>query len=86
MCCAGLLTGLAVGQVIGGPWTLLGPGIGFALGLLADTKIIKSKIKRTAAPVASTTHGVVHKLWPTLSSDSRSKAGPTACRTCSRGS
>lgn len=61
MCCAGLLTGLALGQVIGGPWTLLGPGIGFALGLLADTKIMKSKIKRTAAPVANTTHGVVHK-------------------------
>lgn len=46
MCCAGLVGGLALGQFLGGPWTLLGPGLGFALGLLGDMRMMNRTTKR----------------------------------------
>ena len=36
LCCVGLIGGAAVGQALGGPWTVIAPAAGFALGLVAD--------------------------------------------------
>lgn len=41
LCCVGLFGGLAVGQSLGGPWTVIAPAAGFGIGLLADMKLMK---------------------------------------------
>jgi hypothetical protein len=41
LCCVGLFGGLAVGQSLGGPWTLIAPAAGFGIGFLADMKLMK---------------------------------------------
>lgn len=41
LCCLGLFGGLAVGQSLGGPWTVIAPAAGFGIGLVADMKLMK---------------------------------------------
>ena len=41
LCCVGLMGGLAVGQSLGGSWTVTAPAIGFGLGLFGDTKLMR---------------------------------------------
>lgn len=41
LCCVGLIGGLAVGQSLGGPWIVVAPAAGFAIGLAADLKFMK---------------------------------------------
>jgi len=41
LCCLGLFAGFALGSIFGNPWTLLGPAIGFGLGLVGDIKIMR---------------------------------------------
>lgn len=40
LCCVGLIGGIAVGQYLGGPWTVIAPAAGFGIGLLADMKFM----------------------------------------------
>ena len=40
LCCIGLYGGLAVGQSLGGSWTVTAPAIGFGLGLYGDMKLM----------------------------------------------
>lgn len=49
LCCVGLIGGLAVGQSIGGPWTVIAPAAGFAIGLAGDMKLMKG-FHKTADP------------------------------------
>lgn len=46
LCCVGLFGGLAVGQYLGGPWTVVAPAAGFGIGFLADMKLMKGMHKR----------------------------------------
>ena len=41
LCCVGLFGGLAVGQSLGGSWTVTAPAIGFGLGLYGDMKLMR---------------------------------------------
>jgi len=41
ICCIGLIIGLAAGAAMGGLWIFIAPAVGFALGLIADTKLMK---------------------------------------------
>ena len=41
LCCLGLFAGFALGSMLGGPWTFIAPAIGFSLGLLGDTKLMR---------------------------------------------
>ena len=41
LCCVGLIGGYAVGQSLGGPWTIIAPAAGFGIGLVADMKLMK---------------------------------------------
>lgn len=41
LCCVGLFGGLAVGQALGGPWTVIAPVAGFGIGFIADMKLMK---------------------------------------------
>lgn len=41
LCCVGLIGGMAVGQYLGGPWTVIAPAAGFGIGLVADMKFMK---------------------------------------------
>ena len=41
LCCIGLFGGMAVGQRLGGPWTVIAPVVGFGLGLMGDMKFIR---------------------------------------------
>lgn len=41
LCCVGLIGGMAVGQSLGGPWTVIAPAAGFGIGLVADMKFMK---------------------------------------------
>ena len=45
LCCIGLIGGVAVGQALGGPWTLIAPAAGFGIGLVADMKLMKGHHK-----------------------------------------
>lgn len=49
LCCVGLFGGLAVGQALGGPWTVIAPAAGFAAGLAGDMKLMKG-MRRHSAP------------------------------------
>jgi len=40
LCCLGLFAGYAVGSMLGGPWTSIGPALGFGLGLIGDMKLL----------------------------------------------
>jgi len=40
-CCVGLFVGFYVGSVLGGPWTVIAPAVGFGLGLLGDMKLVR---------------------------------------------
>ncbi len=40
LCCVGLIGGMAVGQSLGGPWTVIAPAAGFGIGLVADMKFM----------------------------------------------
>ena len=41
LCCVGLIGGMAVGQYLGGPWTVIAPAAGFAIGLVGDMRFMK---------------------------------------------
>jgi YHS domain-containing protein len=40
LCCLGLFAGSAIGAVFGGSWAFIGPGVGFVVGLIGDTKLL----------------------------------------------
>jgi len=42
LCCLGLFVGLAFGSTLSGPWTFIAPAIGFGLGFMGDTKLMRS--------------------------------------------
>ena len=46
LCCVGLIGGMAVGQSLGGPWTLIAPAAGFGIGFVADMKLMKGMHKK----------------------------------------
>ena len=46
LCCVGLIGGFAVGQSLGGPWTIIAPAAGFGIGLVADMKLMKGHHKK----------------------------------------
>ena len=46
LCCVGLIGGFAVGQSLGGPWTVIAPAAGFGIGLVADMKLMKGHHKK----------------------------------------
>jgi hypothetical protein len=46
-CCVGLIAGAAVGQSLGGSWTLIAPAAGFGIGLVADMKFMHGHVKKT---------------------------------------
>lgn len=50
-CCMGLFAGYAVGASLGGPWTLIGPGLGFGLGLMADMRVMRRSRARRVPEV-----------------------------------
>ena len=50
LCCVGLFGGLAVGQMLGGPWTIIAPAAGFGIGFLADMKLMKGLHKKADHP------------------------------------
>ena len=41
LCCIGLIGGMAVGQSLGGTWSVAAPAIGFGLGLYGDMKLMR---------------------------------------------
>jgi len=41
LCCFGLFLGYAVGSMLGGPWTIIGPISGFILGLIGDMRLLR---------------------------------------------
>ncbi len=43
LCCVGLFGGYAVGQSLGGHWTITAPAIGFGLGFYGDMKFMHRK-------------------------------------------
>lgn len=47
LCCVGLIAGAAVGQSLGGPWTIIAPAAGFGIGLVADMKFMHGHHKKT---------------------------------------
>lgn len=40
LCCVGLISGMSVGQSMGGPWTYIAPAVGFGVGFLGDMKFM----------------------------------------------
>lgn len=46
LCCVGLIGGMAVGQSLGGPWTIIAPAAGFGIGLVADMKFMHGHHKK----------------------------------------
>lgn len=46
LCCVGLIGGMAVGQSLGGPWTVIAPAAGFGIGLVADMKFMHGMHKK----------------------------------------
>ena len=46
LCCVGLIGGMAVGQYLGGPWTLIAPAAGFGIGMVGDMKLMKGLHKK----------------------------------------
>ncbi len=50
LCCVGLFGGMAVGQSLGGPWTVIAPAAGFGIGFLADMKLMKGMHGKKTQP------------------------------------
>ena len=50
LCCVGLVGGLVAGQSLGGPWAIVAPAAGFAIGLAADMKFMKGHHRQTDQP------------------------------------
>lgn len=50
LCCLGLFAGSAIGTILGGPWTFIGPSVGFVVGLIGDTKLLHGFYKRHRIP------------------------------------
>ena len=50
LCCVGLIAGAAVGQSLGGPWTVIAPAAGFGIGLVADMKFMHGHHKKGDQP------------------------------------
>lgn len=50
LCCVGLVGGLVAGQSLGGPWTIVAPAAGFAIGLAADMKFMKGHHRQADQP------------------------------------
>jgi hypothetical protein len=40
ICCLGLFAGVYVGSILGGPWIIIAPILGFGLGLVGDSKLM----------------------------------------------
>ncbi len=47
ICCIGLYAGMFVGSILGGPWNIIAPAIGFGVGLYADTTMMKRNKHKT---------------------------------------
>jgi hypothetical protein len=80
LCCLGLFGGLAVGQSLGGPWTVVAPAAGFAVGLAADMKLMKGMHGRSSAQRARGAEAQ-QDIQPSRPDDTASQAqitGPTA--------
>jgi hypothetical protein len=43
ICCLGLFAGVYLGSMLGGPWTILAPILGFGLGLVGDSKLMVTR-------------------------------------------
>jgi hypothetical protein len=43
ICCLGLYAGVYVGSILGGPWTIIAPMLGFGLGLVGDSKLMGNR-------------------------------------------
>jgi hypothetical protein len=43
ICCLGLFAGVYVGSMLGGPWTIIAPILGFGLGLVGDSKLMRGR-------------------------------------------
>ncbi len=43
ICCLGLFAGVYVGSMLGGPWTIIAPMLGFGLGLVGDSKLMGNR-------------------------------------------
>jgi hypothetical protein len=56
LCCVGLFGGVALGQALGGPWTLIAPAAGFGIGFLADMKMMKGMHGQGRQQAAPTLH------------------------------
>ena len=41
LCCLGLFAGFYVGSMLGGPWTVIAPVLGFGLGLFGDRRLMR---------------------------------------------
>ena len=54
LCCVGLIGGIAVGQLLGGPWTYIAPAAGFGIGLVADMKFMHGMHKQGDKPDTGT--------------------------------
>jgi YHS domain-containing protein len=42
LCCIGLFGGYILGSMLGGPWALIAPALGFGAGLMGDIKLMRS--------------------------------------------
>lgn len=52
LCCVGMFGGFAIGQAVGGPWTVIAPAAGFGIGLVADMRLMRGRQKANAEPKA----------------------------------
>lgn len=43
ICCLGLFAGVYVGSMLGGPWTIIAPMLGFGLGLVGESKLMGNR-------------------------------------------
>lgn len=43
ICCLGLFAGVYIGSILGGPWTIIAPILGFGLGLIGDSKLMGNR-------------------------------------------
>lgn len=48
LCCFGLYGGVAVGQSLGGHWTITAPAVGFGLGLFGDMKLMRTIFRQNS--------------------------------------
>ncbi len=60
LCCVGLFGGFAVGQALGGPWTVIAPAAGFGIGLVADMKMMRGHQKAGAQQAGTELRAKAH--------------------------